>query len=322
MAEWIVEHGIGEVRAALVEGNTILEARIIPDGELIAGTVMTARLVARMPERGQGIVAWQGGEALVTPLPVGVTQGAETRVEITRPAIGEAGKSKRALARPVRAGDGDGWVDPLPSGVATRPGERDRLEAAGWSELLEEAATREVTFPGGALSIALTPAMTLIDVDGTGASASLSVAGAAAAARAVRRLDIGGSIGIDLPGTDKAARIAAAEAIDAALSQPFERTAVNGFGFVQIVRPRRRRSLPEIYAMDAPVAHARALLRRAERSAGAGTRTLAAHPLVIDEIVARPSWITMLEAGLGTPVRLHSEARLTMSGGHVQAAHA
>ena len=41
--------------------------------------------------------------------------------------------------------------------------------------------------------------MTLIDVDGYLAPAELAVLGAAEAAQAIRRLDIGGSIGIDLP---------------------------------------------------------------------------------------------------------------------------
>ncbi|MGK6318083.1 ribonuclease [Sphingomonas sp. DT-204] len=317
MAEWLVEAGIGETRAALVEGDRILEARIIPDGELVAGTVVEARLVARVPERGQGIVAWDGHEALVSPLPAGVTEGALARVEIVRPAIPEPGKPKRARARPSASG-----AEPVPppplDGHMLRHTDPDLLETAGWSELLEEAATGRVAFPGGELRIALTPAMTLIDVDGTLAPAPLAIAGARAAAEAVRRLDIAGSIGIDLPaGADKAVRHAAAEAIDAALAPPFERTAVNGFGFVQIVRPRRRRSLPEIHAMEPALAHARALLRRAERTPGAGARTLTAHPAVIAAIA--PGWSMELARRLGTEIVLREDPSLTMSGGHVQA---
>ena len=67
---------------------------------------------------------------------------------------------------------------------------RDRFEEAGWSELLEEAATGEIAFDGGALRMSLTPAMTLFDVDGSLPPAALAEAGAAAAARAIRRFGI------------------------------------------------------------------------------------------------------------------------------------
>ncbi len=321
MAEWIVEAGIGETRAALIDDGRILEARILPEDDLVAGTILSARLVARMPERNQGIVAGPGGEALIRPLPKGVTQGGETLVEIVRPAIGERGKPKRALARPATGtpSDAPDFAATLDGPVRTmRIGEPDLLEAAGWSELLEEAATGTAAFPGGALGIALTPAMTLIDVDGTLAASALAVSGARAAAEAIRRLDIAGSIGIDLPGAgDKAARLAAAEAIDAILPQPFERTAVNGFGFIQIVRPRRRRSLPEIYAMEPALAHARALLRRAEHVPGVGERTITAHPAVIAELTG---WQDALAARTGTSIALRPDPSLAISAGHVQAA--
>lgn len=324
MAEWLVERGIGEDRAVLLGGDCIVEARILPEGELLAGTVLDARLVARMPERGQGVVAWDGGEALVAPLPRGVTQGALTRVEIVRPAIPEPGKPKRARARPAAQGAefGPGHAD-LPPHRLVRAGESDLFEAAGWSEVLEEAATGIVRFPGGTLSLHPTPAMTLIDVDGTLAPADLAVAGARAAAEAIRRLDIAGSIGIDLPGSgDRTARQRAAEAIDAVLPQPFERTAVNGFGFVQIVRPRRRRSLLEVVAMDGPLAHARALLRRAEHAPGHGTRTLSAHPAVIAALEARPDWVEALGRRTGTAIALRAEPGPAISAGHVQALQA
>ena len=118
--------------------------------------------------------------------------------------------------------------------------------------------------------MSLTPAMTLFDVDGSLPPAELAIAGAAAAARAIRRLGIAGSIGIDLPTlAGRADRQAAAAALDAVLPQPFERTAVNGFGFLQIVRRRERPSLPEIVQGDPVGAAARALLRRARAREGA-----------------------------------------------------
>lgn len=318
MAEWLVEDGIGETRAVLAEGETILDARIIPEGELVAGTVVEARLVARQPERNQGIVAWDGHEALVSPIPAGVTEGALTRVEIVRPAIDEPRKPKRARARPTGAAPGPA---PSPEGRRVRHTDPDLLERAGWSALLEEAAGGIIAFPGGELRASLTPAMTLIDVDGTLPPSALAEAGARAAAHAIRRLDIGGSIGIDLPSAaDKSARLAAAAAIDAVLPQPFERTAVNGFGFVQIVRRRARRSLCELYATTPAATHARALLRRAERAPGVGERTLTAHPAVIAMIA--PAWIEQLTMRIGALVALRADPALPISGGHVQARHA
>ena len=93
-------------------------------------------------------------------------------------------------------------ADACGSGSASRAPHRrgrDPFEEAGWSELLEEAASGEIAFEGGALRMSLTPAMTLFDVDGGLPPAALAEAGAAAAARAIRRFGIAGSIGIDLP---------------------------------------------------------------------------------------------------------------------------
>lgn len=321
MADWIVERGIGEVRAVRIVDGEIVEARIEPDDALRAGTILSARLVRRLPLRNEGVVAWDDGEALLSPLPRTVTEGGTLLVEITRPALSEPGKPKRARARPAapgaQPGDGPSIAD-LPGARIIGPFDRDLLGDAGWPLLIEEATTGQIAFPGGALSIALTPAMTLIDIDGELAPAALALAGAHAAAAALARLDIAGSIGIDLPTVqDKAVRLAIAETVDAVLPQPFERTAVNGFGFLQIVRRRSRASLPELFA-HVP-AHARALLRQAERTGGSGERTLAAHPAVVAAIAARPDWTQAVERTLGAPLALRAENGLAISAGHVQA---
>jgi hypothetical protein len=165
--------------------------------------------------------------------------------------------------------------------------------------------------------MSLTPAMTLFDVDGSLEPAALAVAGAAAAGRAIRRLGIGGSIGIDLPTLPaKPDRLAAAEALDAALPQPFERTAVNGFGFLQIVRRRERPSLPELIRADPAGAAARALLRRAERGP-AGAATLVAAPAVIARLEREAGWTEALARRLGGAVRLQADAQLPMFGAYV-----
>jgi hypothetical protein len=198
----------------------------------------------------------------------------------------------------------------------------DLLEAAGWSALIEEAQTGEIPFEGGGLRMSLTPAMTLFDVDGALTPRQLAIAGAAAAARAIRRLGIAGSIGVDLPTLPlREDRQAAAAALDAALPMPFERTAVNGFGFLQIVRKRSRASLPELVQGDPVGAAARLLLRRAERSPGSGERTILAAPAVIARIEQNPEWLQALVRRTGAAHLLRAEPGLAISAGHVQSAH-
>jgi hypothetical protein len=325
LAEWLYEEGIGENRAILVEGDEIVEAAIELPGRVRTGAVIEARLAKIHVPGRRGLAALPSGEeALVEPLPGRLTEGQSVRVEIAREAIPEAGRPKLAKARisddAPRAGPGLHERIGRPSALR-EPG-RDRFEDAGWSELLEQAATGEIAFAGGGLRMSVTPAMTLFDVDGVLPPLELAIAGAAAAARAIRRFGIGGSIGIDLPTiAGKAERQAPAAAVDAILPQPFERTGVNGFGFLQIVRRRERPSLPEIVQGDPAGAAARALLRRAERAPGAGERTIRAAPPVIARLERHPEWLEELARRIGAPVRLQADAGLSISGGHVQSAH-
>jgi hypothetical protein len=307
LAEWLHEEGIGDDRAILVEDGEILEAMILLPG-LRAGAVVEAKLISNA-----GIAALPGGgEAVVDPLPR-VSEGAMFRAEMVREAIPEAGRPKPPKLRPTEAPLGVGPT--LPGRPASRVGP-DPFEAAGWSELLEEAQTGEIAFPGGALRMSLTPAMTLFDVDGSLPAEALAEAGAAAAARAIRRFGIGGSIGIDLPTLPKDRRQAAAVSVDAILPQPFERTAVNGFGFLQIVRRRVRASIPEILRADPAAAAARALLRRAERLSG--KVAIHAAPRVILQLKARPAWLAELARRTGGEAALLPNPGLAISAGHVQ----
>jgi hypothetical protein len=307
LAEWLYEEGIGENRAIRIEHGAIIEAAIELPG-LRARAVVQARLT-----NIAGVATLEDGtEAILSP--GGPNEGEAFRAEVVREAIPERGRLKppkvRPTGLPLRAG---------PS-LAERIGNPptmfgpDRFEEAGWSELLEEAATGEIAFPGGALRVSVTPAMTLFDVDGGLPPAALAEAGAAAAARAILRLGITGSIGIDLPTLPHAGRQAAAAAVDAILPQPFERTAVNGFGFLQIVRRRERPSIPETLHADPAGAAARALLRRAERHTG--PLTLHAAPAVIARIEGE--WAAALERRVGGAVALLARPDLAISAGHVE----
>jgi len=330
LAEWLYEAGIGENRAALVEDGIIVEAMIELPGGVRTGSVVAGRLSSILVPGRRGIVTLtEGDEAYLEPIPAGTTEGAALRVEIVRESIVEQGRAKlpkcRAADAPERTGPALRERLAATGAAVTTAGtlDRDRLEEAGWSELIEEARTGEIAFPGGGLRMSLTPAMTLFDVDGALTPAALAVAGAQAAGRAIRRFGIGGSIGIDLPTLpSREDRQRAAAALDAMLPQPFERTAVNGFGFLQIVRRRERASLPELLQGDRIGAAARALLRQAERSGGPGGRVLHAAPPVIARIEDHPEWRQELARRVGGPVALQAEPGLAISAGHVHSRQA
>lgn len=310
MAEWLYEAGIGEARAALVERGRIVKARVERPGALRVGTVFDARLVERVAA-GLSRVEGEAGAAVIAQVPPGVTEGARLRVEVVREALPEPGRIKlpRVVATDAAPIDGPDLLarcraSETPVRVL-RPHEPDALEAAGWSEVLDEALTGEIAFAGGALRLSPTPAMTLFDVDGPGAAAALAVGAATATAEAIVRHDIGGSIGIDFPTvTGKAERLAVAEAIDAALPQPFERTALNGFGFLQIVRPRARASLPELLRADPVAADALALIRRIERTPPPVPPLHDAPPRVVAWLAARPGLIAALSKATGVPISI------------------
>jgi hypothetical protein len=312
LPEWLVERGIGETRSVLVESGEIVEARIRLEGVARAGTSRQAVLKST----GTPAVAADGAQEYLLPKGApGATEGQTIAIEITREAIPGPEPWKRPLARLA-----DSIAIPLSDGeVIAFPSPLDRLSELGWLDLIEEARSGIVRFDGGELRVSPTPAMTLIDVDGRLPPFELAMAGARAAARAIRRHGIGGSIGIDLPTVGgKAQRQAIADAVDVLLPQPFERTSVNGFGFLQIVQPRTHASTFELAADRAPF-ETRALLRRAAFEA-AGSKRLAAHPAVIAVLERNPDWLDQLAGQIGGPVSLRADPALPMSGGHAEPA--
>jgi ribonuclease G len=310
--EWLIERGLGETRALRIDGGEIVAARILVDGIVPAGTILAARLArARQP----AIATAAGADYVLRDGASGATEGQPIAIAVVREAIPGAEPWKRPLARLT---DEAPKEVPLPGALLPFPSPDDALEDAGWSDLIEEARSGIVAFAGGALRVSPTPAMTLIDVDGTLPPVELAMAGARAAARAILRHGIGGSIGIDLPTVQgKEQRTAIGAVVDAILPNPFERTAVNGFGFLQIVRPRRHASLFEL-AADRAAFEARALLRLAAREKGA--IRLAMHPAVHAVLDAHPGWREGLARQVGGSVALRPDTRLTMSGGHAEKA--
>jgi hypothetical protein len=320
LAEWLVENGIGEHRAVLLDGDRIVAARVEWPGELAVGLVEDARLVARAAGSPRGTARFAGGEeALVDKLPPSAGEGATIRLEVTRPALGERGRRKLARARPSDAA------------LRSAPTLAERLRAEGheaqvvrefpacdWPELLAEAFAGEIAFAGGALLFSPTPAMLLVDVDGTLAPRALAPAAVAPLAEALRRFDAGGSIGIDFPTlADKADRRAVDDALAAALAGwPHERTAMNGFGFVQLVARLERPSLLHRATFQRDGMASRALLRRAERLQGAGAALLSGHPAL--EAQLRPDWLEELGRRTGREVRWESRPDLAIEAPQAQ----
>lgn len=310
MPDWLIERGIGETRFARIEQGEIVEARILLDGIVPAGSTLKGRL-----ERSgmQLFAAVDDQDYLLPGGANGVADGGALTVEVTRESIPGAEPWKRPLARVLH----DSIGSSVPIGRELPLTVRNEFDDAGWDDLIEEARSGIVQFEDGELRIFPTPAMTLIDVDGTAQPDRLARRAARAAARAIPRLAIGGSIGIDFPTVEgKTARSAVAAEIDRNLQQPFERTVLNGFGFLQVVRPRRHASLVEL-AQDRAEFEARALLRRAAKERTGSTR-LVAHPAVSVLMDRKPRWLEALARQVGGAVTLRSDPSLPIHGGYAE----
>ena len=319
MAKWLVEEGIGEHRAIRLDGERIAAARIEWPGGPAAGLVDDAVLVARARGSSRGTARFANGEeALVDRLPAAASEGAPIRLEVTRPALAERGRAKRAQARPSGSAP-----RPAPSLAERLDSEGHEVQvvrnfAADWDELVAEALAGEVTFPGGSVHFSPTPAMLLVDVDGTLQPRSLALAAVPALADALSRFDAGGSIGIDFPTlAAKDDRRAVDERLAAALAGwPHERTAMNGFGFVQLVARLERPSLLHRAAFDRAATAARLLLRRAERLEGAGAVLLTSHPAV--DAALYPGWLEELARRTGREVRRDADPALALEAPQAQ----
>jgi ribonuclease G len=276
LAEWQVEEGIGEHRAVRIEGGEIVAARLDWPGGLRAGLIEDAVLISRAAGSLRGTARFTNGEeALVDGLPREASEGARLRLVVKRAALNDGLRRKLAQARPT-----SDPVRPAPT-LAQSLGARIVPWFDGWDELWSEASQGAVEFSGGALTVEQTTALVAIDIDGTLAPKALALAAVPVIARTVRRFDLAGSIVIDFPTLEaKADRREVDAALETELADwPHERTAMNGFGLVQLVARRERPSLLEL--LDRwPDAAARLLLRRAERVAEPGALLLTAPPQI------------------------------------------
>lgn len=322
---WLYEAGIGENRALRLENNDLVRIRVErADGSARAGAVVDAKFTRQWVSGKSGLVALPGGqEALLQPLPKGLTEGSMVRVEIVRAAMIErGGQPKRAKARPAEAdsplGNGpDLLAEIKATGLPVKQvyaHDADIFAQHDWHEAVEQAESGRIDFEGGSLLVSLTPAMTLFDVDGPLAPFELAKRAAKEIAQTLVRFDLSGNIGVDFPTLQAKAERAAVTAIfDDYMTVNCERTAINGFGFMQIVSRKTRPSLLEIMQANRSVNAALKLLRQAERDRGTGALQLAAHPAVANKL--KPSLLDELAKRTGRSISVEPQGGIPIDGG-------
>jgi Ribonuclease G/E len=228
------------------------------------------------------------------------------------------------LAAALRAGH-----PALAARIASAPAP---LFDAALEEEIEGLAAAEVPLPrGGRLSIAITAAVTAIDIDtggggGGGARAvreAANLAGLLEAARQVALRGLSGNIVIDLAGLPggKGARAALLAVAEAAFAAAVPDARVLGFsrlGLLELVRPRVHPSLAEMLGMSAsgvvlsPLSEALAGFRAALRlaaEAGAAPRLVASRA-VIAAACGEAGALASYAAKAGRPLALVEEPGL------------
>jgi len=265
-----------------------------------------------------------GAELLIDRLPPDANEGSAIGVRITRAAIAERGRFKRAQARCISLDPKPGFTEFDRRNCSSRnifmAGESVcRFPVGMWETVWDAASQASIDFAGGSLLFSVTPAMTVIDIDGEGFPRDLALAAIPAIAKGLRWFDLGGSIAIDFPTVaDKADRKVIDNALaEALIDYPHERTAMNGFGLVQIVARLEGPSLLHRFALSRRATCARMALRRAGMTEGAGpVLLLTVHPIL--EARLEDSWLDELARRTGREVRIEIDPALALDAPQAQ----
>ena len=276
----------GERRAAFVENGNIVEIHIQRDALWALGECGAGRIDRKTPS-GAYVIADDNSELLLRSK-MGAPEGARIMFEVTREAIAEPGRNKppeiilrEGVCEPLMGKDAL-WEARLaslgPSAINASIADGFDVAISGQSQL------GDVT-----ISFQRTKAGLVFDIDGIGDAFAINMIAATEIARLLRLYQVGAMVLIDFVSMEsKAQRTQIAEAFDAASVadlRPFERTAINGYGMMQVVRARPRPSvLDQLFgtriAALSDETQAYWLLRAVAESHGFGVRSVTARPEV------------------------------------------
>lgn len=274
----------GERRAAVVEGGHILEIHIQRDAQWVLGEWGNGRIDRKTPS-GAYIMADSGSELLLRSK-ISDPEGSRVAFEVMREAISEPGRTK-----PPEIMLRNNLPDPLPQKDALW---NNRLSLPEHKTVVASIASGfDVALAGQSIvgdvtvSFQRTKAGLVFDVDGIGNAFAINSVAATEIARLLRLYQIGAMVMVDFVSMEaKTQRTQIAEIFDAASTldqRPFERTAINGYGMMQVVRARPRPSvLDHLFgtriAALSDETQAYWLLRAVATSSGFGPRTVTARP--------------------------------------------
>ena len=276
----------GERRAARVENGNIVEIHMQRDALWALGETGAGRIDRKTPS-GAYVITDDNSELLLRSK-ISDPEGMRLTFEVTREAIAEPGRVKPAE------------IALRDSGCA-QPSQKDalwdaRLTAfaqpvisASIAEAFDIALSGQSKCGDVTISFQRTKAGLVLDVDGIGNAFDINRVAATEVARLLRLYQVGAMVMIDFVSMEsKAQRMQIAEIFDAASvvdGRPFERTAINGYGMMQVVRARPRPSvLDHLFgtriAALSDETQAYWLLRAVAQSSGFGARTVTTGPEV------------------------------------------
>ena len=280
----------------MAENGSIVEIHVQRELHLALGERGTGRIDRKTPSGAY--VATDDGFELLVRGKTNALEGGRVVFEVTREAIAEPGRVKPGEAK---------LIMDLPGPPATRDALwEQQMQALGphLQRQISIADSFDAAIAGASkigdvtVSFQRTKAGLVFDVDGVGDPLAINIIAAREIARLLRLYQVGAMTMIDFIAVDsKAGRQAIAEAFDAGAAldrRPFERTAVNGYGLMQVVRARPRPSVLDLLfgtriASLSDETQALWLLREASQSSGFGPRIVTARTPVAT-LLASSQW--------------------------------